>query len=196
MTTTIPDAALRRLQRLLARARTAGLHEPTAMTLATADTQGRPSARTVLLKGADADGLVFYTNLESRKGRQLTENPWAALCFSWDPLREQVLVEGRVERVSDEEAEAYWAIRPRTSQIGAWASLQSRPLSSRAHLLARAARYTATFAGQRVPRPPHWSGLRLAPARIEFWTSRPFRLHDRVLYERRAGRWTKTLLYP
>ncbi len=191
-----PNEALRKLHVLLARAKRCGLHEPTAMTLATADAHGRPSVRTVLLKGVDAQGLVFYTNTRSRKGRQLAARPHAALCFWWDALKEQVTVEGRVQPVSDREADAYWATRDRASQLGAWASLQSEPLPSRAALLARVACCAATYAGRPVPRPPHWSGYRVMPERIEYWTARPFRLNERVCYERHGLRWTKTLLYP
>lgn len=166
------------------------------MVLATADTHGRPSVRTVLLKGVDAHGLVWYTNTRSRKGAQLAANPRAAICVWWDLLKEQVAIEGAVERVSEEEADAYWRTRDRMSQIGAWASRQSEPLPSRAELLKRVALYTAKFAGAPVPRPAHWSGYRLLPERIEFWAARPFRLHERLLYERRGERWVKQLLYP
>ena len=166
------------------------------MALATADGRARPSVRTVLLKGLDTRGLVFYTNLRSRKGRALAVNPHAALCLYWDPLRRQILVEGRVERVSEREANAYWATRPRASQLAAWASQQSQPLDRRATLLARLAAARRQFAGRPVPRPPHWSGLRLLPDRLEFWTARPSRLHDRLCYTRRGPRWTRTLLYP
>ena len=188
--------ALRRLNIVLARARRLRLHEPTAMILATVDAHGRPSVRTVLLKGVEARGLVFYTNTRSRKGRQLAANPHAALCLWWDVLKQQVTIEGAVEPVSDAEADAYWVTRDRASQLGAWASQQSEPLPSRAALLKRIARYAAAFAGRSVPRPSHWSGYRLVPERIEFWTARPFRLNERVLYERRGARWTVTLLYP
>lgn len=166
------------------------------MVLATADARGRPSARTVLLKGVDARGVIFYTNARSRKGRALAANPRAALCLAWDPLRAQVLIEGRVERVTVAEADAYWATRPRTSQLGAWASQQSAPLARRAILLARFSHYQTAFAGRPVPRPPSWTGFRVLPDRVEFWRARPFRLHDRVVYQRRARRWTRTLLYP
>lgn len=192
----LPLDLRRRLQSWLARAHRAGVREPTAMALATADSRGRPSVRTVLLKGLDARGLVFYTNLRSRKGRALAANPRAALCLYWDPLRRQLLVEGRVERVSDREADAYWATRPRASQLAAWASQQSQPLDRRATLLTRLAAARWRFAGRPVPRPPHWSGIRLIPDRLEFWTARPNRLHDRLCYTRRGPRWIRTLLYP
>ena len=192
----LPPPLRRRLQQWLARAQRAGLREPTAMALATADRAGRPSVRTVLLKGLDARGLVFYTNLHSRKGRALAANPRAALGFYWDPLRRQILIEGRVEPVRAGEADAYWATRPRASQLAAWASQQSQPLDRRATLLARLAAARRRFAGRPVPRPPHWSGLRLLPDRIEFWIARPNRLHERLCYVRRGHRWTRTLLYP
>ncbi|MBI1976821.1 MAG: pyridoxamine 5'-phosphate oxidase [Candidatus Omnitrophica bacterium] len=188
--------AIIRFQKLLKQAQGKGLNEPTAVVLSTADAQGRPSSRTVLLKQADERGFVFYTNLQSRKGKQLTENPRASLCFFWDPLMEQVTVEGSVEQVSDEEADAYWKTRPRESQIGAWASLQSQPLQTRAALLKRAAEYGLKFGLGAIPRPLHWSGFRVIPTRIEFWKSQPFRLNERVLYEKAGAQWKKTLLYP
>jgi pyridoxamine 5'-phosphate oxidase len=173
-----------------------GLKEPTAMTLATANSDGRPSVRTVLLKSFDAAGFVFFTNLESRKGGDLTANPRAALCFYWGPLEKQVIVEGDVQRVSDAEADAYWVTRARDSQIGAWASLQSRPLSGRAEFLKRIAAAAARHLTGPVPRPAYWTGLRVQPRRIEFWKGMPFRLHERTLYERTGDVWSKTLLYP
>lgn len=166
------------------------------MTLATADRRGRPTIRTVLLKAADRRGFVFYTNLESRKGRQLVKNPHAALCWYWDPLREQVMVEGLVRPVPSAEADAYWSTRPRQAQLSAWASRQSRTLDRRATLLARVAYYTKRFTGRPIPRPSHWSGFRLIPHRVEFWTARPFRLNDRLLYQRVGKRWKVTRLYP
>jgi pyridoxamine 5'-phosphate oxidase len=190
------DEALREFKALLAGAAQTELAEPTAMTLATADAEGRPSARTVLLKGVDDRGFVFYTNTLSRKGEQLAANARAALCFFWEPLKKQVAVEGVVERVTDEEADAYWATRPRDSQVGAWASQQSQPLESRERLLSRAATLAERYAGRDVPRPPHWSGYRVLPERIEFWTAGDARLHHRVCYERRDGRWTRKLLNP
>ena len=183
---------------LLAQAREAGDPEPTAMTLATADDQGRPSARTVLLKAFDERGFVFYTNFDSRKGQQLTHNPNAALLLLWKTLREQVQVkvEGTVEPVSLAEADAYFASRPRPSQIGAWASLQSQTLPSRETFEARVTAFEKKFEGGDVPRPPHWSGFRVVPERIEFWYGARYRLHDRHHYERIGESWTKRLLYP
>ncbi|QOC22426.1 pyridoxamine 5'-phosphate oxidase [Wenzhouxiangella sp. AB-CW3] len=178
------------------RAVAAGVPEPTAMTLATVDASGRPTARTVLLKDMDEQGFVFYTNLESRKGRHLNACPDVALVFWWRELAEQVLVEGRVEAVSNEEADAYFASRPRGSQIGAWASLQSSELPSRQDLLDRVREYEQRYAGQDVPRPPHWSGYRVKPRQVEFWYGRESRLHERVCYRHVAGDWQETLLYP
>jgi pyridoxamine 5'-phosphate oxidase len=179
----------------------AGVAEPTAMALATADADGRPSVRMVLLKEFDERGFVFYTNLESRKAGELAANPHAALCLFWQPLELQVRIEGPVQPVSAEEADAYYASRARGSRIGAWASLQSRPLESYEALMARVAEYEARFAGDDIPRPPYWSGFRLVPRRIEFWQGRPSRLHERERFERdpaqgAAAEWRVQRLYP
>ena len=173
--------------------------EPNAMTVATADTQGRPSARTVLLKAFDERGFVFYTHLDGRKGRELQANPHAALLFHWPRVRfgVQVRVEGAVEIVADAEADAYFASRPRVSQLGAWASKQSETLESRDTFEQRLDQVEREFEGRDVPRPPRWGGLRVRPEKIEFWYGAEFRLHERWLFERnRAGEWTKRMLYP
>lgn len=195
----VPPDPLPRFAELYERALQSDILEPTAMTLATAGEGGRPSARVVLLKGFDAHGFVFYTNLESRKGRELRAHPFAALCFHWQPLEVQVRIEGRVEPVSDDEADIYFASRPRGSQIGAWSSLQSTPLASRAELEARIREIEQRFAGREVPRPPFWSGFRLVPKRIEFWKNQPSRLHERDVYHADAsapGGWRLEQLYP
>lgn len=171
-------------------------NDPEAMALATADADGRPSVRMVLLKGHGPGGFVFYTNEESAKGEQLTANPRAALLFHWKSLRRQVRVEGSVDRVSDTEADDYFASRARDSQLGAWASDQSRPLDSRATFERRFEEAKRRFEGGAVPRPPHWGGYRVVPERIEFWSDRPHRLHERRLFTRSADGWTEGLLYP
>lgn len=188
--------ALTRLEGLLKKVEATDLPEPTAMTLATASPDGHPMARTVLLRGLDERGLTFFTNLGSRKGRQLKANPHAALCFYWPPLAEQVLVEGTVEPVGGDEADAYWATRHRESQIGGWASRQSERLPSRFTLLRRVVSRAARFGVGPIPRPPFWSGFRIQPTRIEFWSSRPARLHDRRCYQLIDGEWETFLLYP
>jgi len=174
-----------------------------AMALATIDATGLPNVRMVLLKGVDGPerpdrGFVFYTNTESTKGRELLASGKAALCFHWKSLRRQVRLRGSTKQVSDEEADAYYASRPRASRIGAWASHQSRPLESRFALEKAVAKYTAKFGIGEIPRPPYWSGFRLIPVEIEFWHDRPFRLHDRVSFQRNstAEPWSKTRLYP
>jgi pyridoxamine 5'-phosphate oxidase len=190
-----PDP-FRRFGEVMAAARLTPLFEPTTMALATADARGRPSVRMVLLKGFDAQGFVFYTNLESRKGRELSENPYAALCGYWEPLEEQVRIEGAVQPVSEEEADAYFASRPRGSRIGAWASRQSRTLGSREELERRVVEFEARYPDEEVPRPAFWSGFRLVPERIEFWRAVPSRLHRRDVYIRSGDGWRIEQLYP
>ncbi|MGI8496643.1 MAG: pyridoxamine 5'-phosphate oxidase [Gemmatimonadaceae bacterium] len=172
------------------------LPEPTAMALATTDRDGRPGVRMVLLKDADTRGFVFYTNTESRKGRELLANPHAALCFHWQPLELQIRIEGDAVRVSDAEADEYFATRPRVSQLGAWASAQSRAMAQDEDLEERLHDMERRFEGAPVPRPAYWSGYRVSPVLFEFWRNRPFRLHDRQLFERTGDGWRVSRLYP
>jgi pyridoxamine 5'-phosphate oxidase len=170
--------------------------EAEAMTLATTTRDGKPSARIVLLRGHDERGFAFFTNYDSRKGEELFANPHVALCFHWKSLQRQIRVEGDAAPVTDAEGDAYFNARARMSQIGAWASDQSRPLDSRATFERRLAEMEARFQDKPVPRPPRWSGFRVVPAQIEFWEERPFRLHDRIVYRREGPGWTVTRLYP
>ncbi|HKM64009.1 MAG TPA: pyridoxamine 5'-phosphate oxidase [Acidisphaera sp.] len=172
------------------------VNDPHAMTLATVGTDGRPSARIVLLKGHDEGGFVFYTNTQSRKGDELAAHPFAALLFHWKSLLRQVRIEGDVQPVTAAEADAYYASRPRLSRIGAWSSDQSRPLSSRSVLEQRVAENEAKYPGDDIPRPPHWSGYRIVPGYFEFWQDMPFRLHDRTTYTRQDGGWAVGKLFP
>lgn len=171
-------------------------NDPNAFTLATATPDGRPSARMVLLKDATERGFTFYTNYESRKGQELLANPQAALLFHWKSLRRQVRAVGRIEKTTGEEADAYFATRPRGAQLGAWASEQSRPLPSRFELEKRVAQFTAKFGLGKVPRPPHWSGFRLVPDEFEFWKDGAFRLHDRLVFRRDGAGWRTEKFYP
>ncbi|WP_287595842.1 pyridoxamine 5'-phosphate oxidase [Thermomonas sp.] len=196
---TLPDDILATFQTLFDEAGAAGEPDRTAMTVATVGGGGRPSARVVLLKAFDADGFVFYSHLDGRKGRELQANPQAALLFHWPRVRNgvQVRIEGDVELVTDAEADAYFASRPRVSQLGAWASEQSRTLDARDTFETRLARFEAEFEGREVPRPPRWTGFRVVPRAVEFWYAATFRLHERWLHERDAdGAWSKRMLYP
>ncbi len=189
--------ALARFSELAERSKTTSLNEPLAATLATVSAEGQPTARVVLLRGFDEHGFVFYTNTQSVKGAHMRANPRVALCFFWDELHEQVRIEGKAKLVPDEEADAYWASRPRDSQLGAWASDQSRELADRSELEQRLGGFETQFAGQEVPRPDHWTGYRVEPDRIEFWTRGDARLHERTAYElTEDGAWQKRLLYP
>jgi pyridoxamine 5'-phosphate oxidase len=192
----VVDDPIRLFQDWLAEATATEPNDPNAMTLATATKDGLPSARMVLLKGVDLRGFVFYTNQGSRKGAELAANQRAALLFHWKSLRRQVRVEGAVEPVTDGEADAYFASRARISRLGALASDQSRPLPSRAELERRLAEFDAKYPGDSIPRPPHWSGFRVQPVRLEFWQDMPFRLHDRRIYQRAGDGWTTEALYP
>lgn len=191
--------ALAEFERLFDEALAAGEPDRTAMALATAALGGRPSARTVLLKAFDRRGFVFYTHMDGRKGCELQDNPYAALLFHWPRVRDgvQVRIEGRVHTVPDDEADAYFATRPRGSQLGAWASLQSETLESREVFEQRLAQVEREFEGREIPRPPRWMGFRVRPRWIEFWYGAQFRLHERWLYERNvASEWSKRMLYP
>ena len=186
------------LQKWLDQAQRPGRENPNAMLLSTVDPDGRPSARIVLLKKLDEQGIDFYTNYRSRKATALNANPNAALVFYWDPERRQVIIEGTVKRIDDAESDAYFASRPRMSQIGAWASEQSQPVESRAVLDKKVLEVAAQYAGKQVPRPPHWGGYRLTPTHIEFWQGQDARLHDRIVYTRSGDKdpWQSQRLYP
>lgn len=190
----LPDDVLERIHELLAQA--VGLPEPRAMSLATADESGKPAVRTVLLKHVDRQGLTFFTNTTSRKGQHIAANPFAALCLYFQESHRQLQVEGRVQRLSDEQADSYWYSRPRASRIGAWASRQSTILEDRRQLLNRVARYEEKFADTDVPRPPFWSGYRIIPHAIEFWNGHPDRLNERTCYRLTDGEWVKFYRYP
>jgi pyridoxamine 5'-phosphate oxidase len=187
---------IERFDNAMRRAEEADLHLPNGMTLATAGSDGRPSSRVVLLKGTDERGFVFYTNIESRKARELRDDPRASICVWWPSLEEQVRVDGAVELVGDDEADAYWATRPRGSQLGALASRQSEPLSSHEELRARFDKLMEEFDGRPIPRPDFWSGYRLVPDHIEFWKGREDRLNERELFTRTHDGWKMTLLNP
>ena len=194
----MPESAdpIGRFQELFARAADNAPFDPVAVTLATASPDGRPSARIVLLRRVDARGFGFFTNFESRKGRELLANPYAALCAYWPWLDEQVRIEGRVTMADAAESDEYFAGRPRGSQVGAWASAQSQVLTSKADLEARYHALDAEYAGRDIPRPPFWGGFRLTPERIEFWRAGAYRLHNRVLYIRDGDGWRIDVLYP
>lgn len=179
-----------------AEARETELNDSNAMTIATADASGQPAARMVLLKGYGPDGFVFYTNQQSRKAEDIAQNPKAAILFHWKSRRRQIRIEGTLTSVDPDVADAYFATRSRDSQLGAWASDQSRPLDCRETFEARFAAMKEKFSGGEVPRPPHWSGYRLEPHRFEFWQDREHRLHERRVFERESGQWTEGLLYP
>ncbi|HVB37259.1 MAG TPA: pyridoxamine 5'-phosphate oxidase [Vicinamibacterales bacterium] len=191
-----PADPLRLFADTLEAARRVCQNDPTAMVLSTVDARGRPASRYVLLKDVDSRGFAFYTNLSSRKAAELAQHPGAALCFLWPPLGKQIRIEGTVEPVSDAEADAYFASRPRSHQLGAWASRQSATLASREELEERYRKYERRFEGGPVPRPDFWSGYRVVPDQIEFWTMRPDRLHDRIVYRLTGAQWTHERIYP
>lgn len=182
--------------RWMKQAEEAEINDPDAVAIATATPDGRPSVRIVLLRRYGPDGFGFFTNLESRKGQEIAANPWGALCIHWKSLRKQVRAEGRLEQLSEADADEYFASRARDSRIGSWASDQSRPLDNRETFEKRVAEMQARFANADVPRPPHWSGFRLIPDAIEFWADRQFRLHERRLFTRTDEGWSEGLLYP
>ena len=196
MSITNTDNPFTLFQEWFDRAAETEINEPTAVTLSTATKAGRPSARMVLLKHYDERSFVFYTNLESRKGLELTENPFAALLFHWKSLKRQIRIEGRCELIGDDEADAYFASRDRGSQIGAWASDQSRTMPGRFELEKQIAKFTAKFGISTVPRPLHWSGYRLLPDNLEFWDDGKFRLHERIVYTKTENRWVTDRLFP
>lgn len=196
MSSLIVDSPIPLFERWLEDAKRTDLAEPTAMSVATVDAEGMPNVRMLLLKGVDERGFVFYTNLGSRKARELESNAKAALCFHWMPLERQVRVRGVVEKVSEEEADAYFASRARQSRIGAYASKQSQPLSSMLELEKRVAKVVARYPMGEIPRPSFWSGFRVIPDEIEFWMAKPFRLHERVIYTRDGGAWTTLRVFP
>jgi pyridoxamine 5'-phosphate oxidase len=185
-----------RFREVYSRAKKSGIELPDAAALATVGKDTRPAVRMVLVKTVSEEGFVFYTNLESSKGQEIADNPHVSLCFWWPALQEQVRIEGPVERVSDEEADAYFATRDRDSQIGSWASHQSREMGSPDELLREFEAASRAYANRPVRRPPHWTGFRLCPERMEFWIGKPHRLHDRYLYTRSGDGWLVTMLFP
>jgi pyridoxamine 5'-phosphate oxidase len=192
-----PNDPFAHFQTWMAEAEVSEPSDPNAMTVVTATADGKPSGRTILLKGVDSRGFVFYTNKQSRKADELAANTAIFLLFFWKSLGRQIRIEGEVEHVTDAEADAYYATRPRISRLGAWASHQSRPLATRAELERRLAEFEAKYPGEDIPRPPHWSGYRVIPAYFEFWQNMPFRLHDRTIYEPASdGGWTSGKLFP